>query len=206
MTFHILALSSEFKAQKQVRFDKKGDEGYDTTATANEEDDSSSNEENDSSEPKTIDSKPNEIPNLTQEPISTQQESPADIVKDLVLDDTKPVEGDDEYSSSSSDESESQDKLKELESETFAQDVEVSVEALTLIEETEPEQGDENGDSRGGIKKLKRESSLARFTRNLVTRNGSIASTTSSNSSDSTKQAKKPKFGSVRHLFSNVTR
>ena len=46
MTFHILVLSSEFKAQKQVRFDKKGDEGYDTTATANEEDESSSNEEN----------------------------------------------------------------------------------------------------------------------------------------------------------------
>ena len=206
MTFHILALSYEFKAQKQVRFDKKGDEGYDTTATANDEDDSSSNEENDASEPKNIKSQPNEIPILNQEPISTQQESPTDIVKDLIPDDTKPVEGDDEYSSSSGDETESQDKLKELESETIAQDVEISVEALTLIEETEPEQGDENGDSRGGIKKLKRESSLARFTRNLVTRNGSIASTTSSNSSDSTKQAKKPKFGSVRHLFSNVTR
>ena len=206
MTFHILALSSEFKAQKQVRFDKKGDEGYDTTATANEEDDSSSNEENDSSEPKNIESQPNEIPILNPEPISTQQESPTDNVKDLILDDTNPVEGDDEYSSSSGDETESQDKLKELESETIAQDVEVSVEALTLIDENEPEQGDENGDSRGGIKKLKRESSLARFTRNLVTRNGSIASTTSSNSSESTKQAKKPKFGSVRHLFSNVTR
>lgn len=207
MTFHILALSSEFKAQKQVRFDKKGDEGYDTTATANEEDDSSSNEENESSEPKNIEHQPNQIPILNPEVISTQQESPTDIVKDLILDDTKPVEGDDEYSSSSGDESESQDKLKELESETITQDdVEVNVEALTLIEETEPEQGDENGDSRGGIKKLKRESSLARFTRNLVTRNGSIASTTSSNSSDSTKQAKKPKFGSVRHLFSNVTR
>ena len=218
MTIHILALNSELnlespsKAQKQVRFDKKGDEGYETTtATANEEDyDSSSNDENDSSEPKNIESQ-NEIPPLVlnKETISTKNESPANIVKDLevVLDDTKPVEGDDEYSSSSGDEKESQDKLKELESETIAQDedqipVEVSVEALTLIEETSPEQGDENGESRGGIdKKLKRESGLARFTKNLVTRNGSIAS--SSYSSDS-KQAKKPKFGSIRHLFSNV--